>query len=81
MVFEWVVAKYKQRRWETDFKIGWAEGYAQVWAEARERERAHDRATRAWYERQQAAWRAGLPFDEPPPYYDPEAHANGADAS
>ena len=60
---------------------GRAESRERERAESRERERAHDRATRAWYERQQAALRAGLPFDEPPPYYDPEAHANGADAS
>ena len=43
--------------------------------EGREQER---RATNAWYERQQAAFRAGLPFDEPPPGYDPDSHANGA---
>ena len=75
-MLEWVVAKYKQRRLETGFKIGWAEGYAQVWAEARERDREHNRATRAWYERQQAALRAGLPFDEPPPFDDSEFHAD-----
>ena len=48
--------------------------------QARQEAREHGRASRAWYERQQAAFRAGLPFDEPPPFYDPEAHANGADA-
>ena len=84
MVLELVVERYKQHQLETGRKQGRAEGRAEAQAEARaearERERAHDRATRAWYERQQAAWRAGLPFDEPPPYYDPEAHANGTDA-
>ena len=77
MVLELVVERYKQHQLETGRK----QGRAEAEAEARERERAHNRATRAWYERQQAALRAGLPFDEPPPYYDPEAHANGADAS
>ena len=76
MVLELVVERYKQHQLETGRK----QGRAEAEAEARERERAHNRATRAWYERQQAAWRAGLPFDEPPPFYDPEAHANGADA-
>lgn len=89
MVLELVVERYKQHQLETGRKQGRAEGrvegraeaQAEARAEARERAREHNRATRAWYERQQAAWRAGLPFDEPPPYYDPEAHANGADAS
>ena len=39
-----------------------------------------EREVRAWYERQQAALRAGLPFDEPPPGYSPETSANGKDA-
>ena len=88
MVLELVVERYKQHQLETGRKQGRAEGLvegraeaqAEARAEARERARAHNRATRAWYERQQAALRAGLPFDEPPPYYDPEAHTNGADA-
>ena len=80
MVLELVVERYKQHQLETGRKQGRAEAQAEARAEARERAREHNRATRAWYERQQAAWRAGLPFDEPPPYYDPEAHANGADA-
>ena len=88
MVLELVVERYKQHQLETGRKQGRAEGrvegraeaQAEARAEARERAREHNRATRAWYERQQAALRAGLPFDEPPPYYDPEAHTNGADA-
>ena len=88
MVLELVVERYKQHQLETGRKQGRAEGrvegraeaQAEARAEARERAREHNRATRAWYERQQAALRAGLPFDEPPPFYDPEAHANGADA-
>ena len=81
MVLELVVERYKQHQLETGRKQGRAEAQAEARAEAQERAREHNRATRAWYERQQAALRAGLPFDEPPPYYDPEAHANGADAS
>ena len=34
-------------------------------------------AWQAWYERQQAALRAGRPFDEPPPGYSPEPGSNG----
>ena len=73
MVFDLVVEKYKQHRLETGIKIGREEGRAQ----AREEER---RQVRAWYERQQAAFRAGIPFDEPPPGYSPDAPANGKDA-
>ena len=76
MMFDLIVEKYKQHQRETGRK----QGRAEARAEARERAREHNRATRAWYERQQSALRAGLPFDEPPPFYDPEAHANGADA-
>ena len=34
-------------------------------------------AVAAWYERQQAAQRAGLPFAEPPPGYDNDGKGNG----
>ena len=64
MVLEMITEKFKQHQLEAGIKIGV------------ERER---RATNAWYERQQAAFRAGLPFDEPPPGYAPDTHANGAE--
>ena len=96
MMFDLIVEKYKQHQLETGIKIGRKQGreeglvegleqgreqgLEQGREEAREQAREQGRATRAWYERQQAAFRAGLPFDEPPPLYDPEAHANGADA-
>ena len=51
------------------------EGEAQAAAAAREAERA---AVAAWYERQQAAQRAGLPFAEPPPGYDNGGKGGGA---
>ena len=35
----------------------------------------------AWYERQQAALRAGRPFDEPPPGYDPENNNHSGESS
>ena len=91
MVFEWVVEKYKQRRFEAGIKIGWAEGYAQGREEGMEmarqenleKRREQDRQEKqrqifSWYARRQAAFRAGLPFDEPPPGYDPDSHTNGA---
>ena len=68
MAFEWVVKKYKQRRREAGIKIGRQQG-----RESKSRE------VRDWYERQQAAFRAGIPFDEPPPVYYADTHANGAD--
>ena len=74
MVFELVVEKYKQHRLETGIKIGIQQGQ-EIGRQETQRE------VRAWYERQQAAFRAGLPFDEPPPgYSSPETHANGQDA-
>ena len=68
MAFEWVVEKYKQRRREAGIKIGEEQG-----RESKSRE------VRDWYERQQAAFRAGIPFDEPPPVYFTDTHANGAE--
>ena len=62
MVFELIVEKYKEHRYETGMKAG------------RDEER---QAWQAWYERQQAALRAGRPFDEPPPGYSPESSGNG----
>ena len=56
LVFELLVEKYKEHRYE----IGRKEG------QKRERQ-----AWRAWYRRQQQAIRDGLPFDEPPPGSEP----------
>ena len=72
MAFEWVVEKYKQRRREAGIKIGVERGRSEGRA-------AQSREVRDWYERQQAAFRAGIPFDEPPPGYAPDTHANGAE--
>ena len=74
MAFDWVVEKYKQRRREAGIKIGVERGRV-------EGQDAKSREVRDWYERQQAAFRAGLPFDEPPPGYAPDSPANGADNS
>ena len=65
---------------EEGLEQGREQGRQEAREQARREAREQGRASRAWYERQQAALRAGLPFDEPPPFYDPEAHANGADA-
>lgn len=77
MAFEWVVEKYKQRQWKIGYEIGFKQGLEQS---RKERLAEELQAFRAWYERQQAALRAGLPFDEPPPGYSPEPPANGKDA-
>ena len=62
MVFELIAEKYKEHRYAVGMKAG------------RDEER---QAWQAWYERQQAALRAGRPFDEPPPGYSPEPGSNG----
>ena len=68
MVFEALTEKFKQHERGVGIKIGRKQGREE-----------RQQATNAWYERQQAAFRAGLPFDEPPPGYDPDSHANGAE--
>ena len=60
LVFELLVEKYKEHRYEIGRKEGREEG--------QERER---QAWQAWYQRQQRAIREGLPFDEPPPGSEP----------
>ena len=67
MVFETITEKFKQHERAVGIKIGRKQGREE-----------RQRATNAWYERQQAALRAGLPFDEPPPGYAPDSHTNGA---
>ena len=85
MVFDLVVEKYRQHRLETGIKIGREKGLREGQEIGRQEGRAaareeQRRAVNAWYERQQAALQAGLPFDEPPPGYSPDAHPNGKDA-
>ena len=83
MVFDTITEKFKQYERGVGIKIGRKQGRAEGrglgraegLAEGREE---RQQATNAWYERQQAAFRAGLPFDEPPPGYDPDSHTNGA---
>ncbi|MDE2779701.1 MAG: hypothetical protein OXI91_08505 [Chloroflexota bacterium] len=62
MVFELLVEKYKEHRYE----IGRKEG--------QEKER---QAWQAWYQRQQQALRDGLPFNEPPPGSEPRGNGHG----
>ena len=87
MVLTVFTEKFKQHEREAGIKIGEERGLERGLAQGREegrglgREEGREqerRATNAWYERQQAAFRAGLPFDEPPPGYDPDSHTNGA---
>ena len=79
MVFEALTEKFKQHEREAGIKAGIKIGEERGEERGLERGREEERrATNAWYERQQAAFRAGLPFDEPPPGYDPDSHTNGA---
>ena len=74
MVFVLIAEKYKQHRLEVGIKIGREQG-------REEGRTAQSREVRDWYERQQAAFQAGIPFDEPPPVYFADTPANGADGS
>ena len=58
MLAEWL-REWDQRRVERAEKRGLEEGL--------EKAREERRLWEAWYERQQAAFREGKPFDEPPP--------------
>ena len=64
MVFEVLTEKYKQHRLEVGIKIGEERGLERGRAE-------RQRAWEDWNERREAAFRAGIPFDEPPPGYAP----------
>ena len=72
MVFETLTEKFKQHEREVGIKIGREQG-------REEGQAAKSREVRDWYERQQAAFRAGIPFDEPPPVYFADSPADGAD--
>ena len=67
MLFEIIAEKYKEHRYEVGLKDGVAAGRDE-----------NQRQWQAWYERQQAALRAGQPFDEPPPGYSPADNKNGS---
>ena len=68
LVFELLVEKYKEHRYEIGRKEGREEGREE-----------NQLAWQAWYQRQQQAIRDGLPFDEPPPGSEPRNNGpNGA---
>ena len=71
MLFEIIAEKYKEHRYEVGMKDGIAVGRESGMEEERQ-------AWQAWYERQQAALRAGQPFNEPPPGYSPDDNKNGS---
>ena len=77
MVFELIVEKYKEHRFDAGRKTGREEGLLEGREEGLLEGRGErQREWQAWYERQQAALRAGQPFDEPPPGYHPADHNN-----
>ena len=62
--------KARKEALEEGRQQGLEAGRQEAFEEARqEGQEAVRRAVAAWYERQQAAQREGLPFDEPPPGY------------
>ena len=72
MVAELIVEKFKKHEREVGMRIGreegWAGGRQEGLQEGQQVGREEERQEwRAWYERQQAALRAGQPFTEPPP--------------
>ena len=86
MVLEVITEKFKQHEREAGIKVGIKIGEERGEERGLERGREEGREERqraweGWSERREAAFRAGLPFDEPPPGYDPDSHANGAEGS
>ena len=74
MVAQWIVEKYKQREREIGIKIGLKQGIEQGIKLGLEQSREElQREWESWYERQQAAFREGRPFDEPTPGHSPDA--------
>ena len=61
MVAQMIVEKYKKHRWEAGIKAGIKQGREEL-----------QREWESWYERQQAAFREGRPFDEPTPGHSPD---------
>ena len=89
-IFRWLVKKYKEQdaefkaigeqAWQEGYEIGLERARQEILEKRRQEGReAYWREARDWYERREAAFLAGLPFDEPPPRYDPAAHAGGGD--
>ena len=77
MVAQWIVEKYKQREREIGIKIGLERGLEQGRKQGREQgikqsREELQREWESWYERQQAAFREGRPFDEPTPGHSPD---------
>lgn len=75
MLAELIVEKYKKHRFEMGKRVGLERGLEQGLEQGREvglreGQDSERRAWQTWYLRQQAAQRAGLPFDEPPPGYE-----------
>ena len=63
MLAEWL-REWDQHRVERAEKRGLEEGLEK----GREQAREERRLCQAWYERQQAAFKEGRPFTEPPPF-------------
>ena len=91
MLFEIIAEKYKEHRYEVGMKDGIAVGMKEGIAMGKEEGIAvgkeegiavgmeeERQAWQAWYERQQAALRAGEPFNEPPPGYSQDDNKNGS---
>ena len=69
MVTKFILEKYKQREREIGIKIGIEQGIKLGLEQSREE---LQREWESWYERQQAAFREGRPFDEPTPGHSPD---------
>ena len=75
MLAELIVEKFKKHEREVGRKEGRREGEQVGQQVGREEERQE---WRAWYERQQAALRAGQPFTEPPPGHSANGSGNNS---
>ena len=89
MVAKMIVEKFKKHEREVGMRIGWEkghqegrkEGYQEGLQESRQEGYQAGRQEvrqqwQDWYERQQAALRAGQPFTEPPPGYSDNGGGN-----
>ena len=59
-----MLAEWLRERDQRKVEEAWAKGYKEGWEKGREEV---NRLCQAWYKRQQAAFKEGRPFDEPPP--------------
>ena len=69
---EWDRNRFRKSRQQARESRRQAQTERQQREQAAQRATAAEKAAQAWYQRQQAALQAGIPFDEPPPFLTPD---------